>query len=87
MQVFCKRYKVVLLALFPNLFWGKKITVKVEIKDAVININDIIWGCILILYLGSSYFRWKSNYKYGAAGFCCRISSMEMDEFMLYSKV
>ena len=71
MQVFDKGDKVVLMALFPYLFWAKKcFTIKLEIKDSGIDINGIIWGLILALYLGSPDFMWNFNCKYGAAGFC-----------------
>ena len=58
------------------------ICVKVNIKDAVIYINYIIWGCVLALYLDSTDFRCNLNYKYGAVGFCYVISSTVMDEYM-----
>ena len=48
-----KRGKVVLMALFPNLF--------VEIEDTVIDVDGIIWGGMLFLYLGYPYFRWDFN--------------------------
>ena len=74
MQVFVKRDKFIPLDIFPNLFWAKKcFTIKFEIEDAVIDIDGIIWGCILVLYLGYTYFRCNFNYKYGDSGFCCRI--------------
>ena len=83
MEVFGKRDKVVPLDMFPNLFWAENcFTEKFEIEDDIININVRIWGCILVLYFGYPYFRWKFNYKYGTTGFYCRISSMTMDEFM-----
>ena len=64
--------KVVPLDLFPYLLWAKNgFTVKVEIKDAVIDIDGIIWGCILVVCFGSPYLRWNFNYKYGAAGLFC----------------
>ena len=75
--------KVDPLDIFPNLCCAKNcFTVKVEIKDAAINFDCIIWGCILVLHLGSPDSRWKFNYKYGYEGFYCQIISMAMDEFM-----
>ena len=51
--------KVVPLDLFPYLLWAKNgFTVKVEIKDAVIDIDGIILGCILVVYFGSPDLRW-----------------------------
>ena len=88
MKFFVIRDKIIPLALFLNLFCAKNcFTIKFEIKYAFINIDGVIWECIFVLYLGSPDIRWNLNYKYGAAGFCCRIGLKAMDEFMCYSKI
>ena len=46
------------------------------------NKSGIIWGLILVLYIGSPDLGWNLNYKYGDMVFCCKTRSMEMDEFM-----
>ena len=42
---------------YKSVLGEEMFTLKVEIEDTVFDVNEINWGFILVLYLGSTDFR------------------------------